>query len=428
MKPILFVTGHAPPDRVGAFAALHEREGIEVALYGGRSLHGPSGESSDAHDRREESSGAKPRTELPFPHRYVRQHETGRLARSGDYRAVVCSTGGRVALPLTWAGARRGGVPLILWASLWAHPRSAPHLLSCPLLRRLYRSADAIVTYGPHVSAYVRARGARNVHVAPQSVDNAFWSAPMTARPNDPAWPGEATTKFMFAGRPDREKGVGTLLRAWQRSDLQASSAALVLVGVGPSPPWVPPGGAVVFPWKRSPPVGGRVVRPLAGLLSKAETPPEAPAPSRADRTDRTAPSGASAGVSCIAPVSARRLREMYADADVLVVPSIRTRTFREPWGLVINEAMNRGLATIASDEVGAVAGGLVRDGRNGLVVGAGDVDALARAMVRLASEPELRVRLGAAGAADVSAYTHEAWAGGFSAALATVGLSRTRC
>jgi glycosyltransferase involved in cell wall biosynthesis len=441
MKPILFVTGHAPPDRVGAFAALHEREGIEVALYGGRSLHGPSVVSSDArpqsvvsseaHGQSDGDTGSTARAELPFPHRYVRQQETGRLARSGAYRAVVCSTGGRVALPLTWAGARREGVPLILWASLWAHPRSAPHLLSCPLLRRLYRSADAIVTYGPHVSAYVRARGARNVHVAPQSVDNAFWSAPMTARPNDPAWPGEATTKFMFAGRPDREKGVGTLLRAWQRSDLQASSAALVLVGVGPSPPWVPPGGAVVFPWKRSPPVGGRVVRPLAGLLSKAETPPEAPAPSRADgadRTDRTAPSGAPAGVSCIAPVSARRLREMYADADVLVVPSIRTRTFREPWGLVINEAMNRGLATIASDEVGAVAGGLVRDGRNGLVVGAGDVDALARAMVRLASEPELRVRLGAAGAADVSAYTHEAWAGGFSAALATVGLSRTRC
>ncbi len=65
-------------------------------------------------------------------------------------------------------------------------------------------------------------------------------------RPSDPAWPGEARLKFMFAGRPDREKGVGALIRAWQRSDLQyASSAALVLVGVGSSPPWIPPGGAV---------------------------------------------------------------------------------------------------------------------------------------------------------------------------------------
>ncbi len=67
-------------------------------------------------------------------------------------------------------------MPLILWASLWAHPRSAAHAFSYLPLRRLYRSADAVVTYGPHVSAYVRARGARNVHVAPQAVDNDFWS------------------------------------------------------------------------------------------------------------------------------------------------------------------------------------------------------------------------------------------------------------
>ncbi len=261
------------------------------------------------------------------------------------------------------------------------------------------------MTYGPHVSAYVRARGARNVHVAPQSVDNAFWSAPVSTRPTDPHWPGEARLKFMFAGRPDREKGVGALLKAWQRSDLQASSAALVLVGVGPSPPWVPPGGAVE-------PQRERAARQRVGVASR----------DRAGATTRPA------GVSCIEPVSAARLREFYADADVLVVPSMQTRTFREPWGLVVNEAMNRRLAIIASDAVGAVAGGLVRDGHNGLVVPAGDVEELAQAMVRLAADPELRTRLGAAGAEDVGAYTHEAWAGGFSEALATVGLSRTHC
>ncbi len=410
MKPVLFVTGHAPPDRVGAFAALHERENIEVALFGGRSLHGPeapgTAQAPDEPGKPGARSSATEQVGLAFPHRYVHQRETARLASSGEYRAVVCSTGGRVALPATWAGARRGGVPLILWASLWAHPRSAPHMLSYLALRRLYRSADAVVTYGPHVSAYVRARGARNVHVAAQSVDNAFWSAPVNARPTDPAWPDGAKLKFVFAGRPDREKGIEALIRAWQRSDLHASSAALVLVGVGSSPPWIPPGGAVGRP------------RGSAAHQRRA-------APSRVSRagTMRTP-----AGVSCIEPVSAERLREMYADADVLVVPSIWTRTFREPWGLVVNEAMNRGLATIASDAVGAVAGGLVRDGHNGLVVPAGDNDALANAMVRLAQDPALRARLGVAGAMDVGAYTHEAWARGFSEALATVGLSRTRC
>jgi glycosyltransferase involved in cell wall biosynthesis len=108
-------------------------------------------------------------------------------------------------------------------------------------------------------------------------------------------------------------------------------------------------------------------------------------------------------------------------------VPSIPTRTFREPWGLVVNEAMNRGLPVIASDAVGAAEGGLVRDGRNGIVLPAGDCDALADAIRQLASGPALRTRLGEAGAQDVEAFTYDAWAEGFSDALATLGLARGR-
>ncbi len=82
-------------------------------------------------------------------------------------------------------------------------------------------------------------------------------------------------------------------------------------------------------------------------------------------------------------------LRNFYAAADVLVVPSIPTRTFREPWGLVVNEAFNQQLPVIASDAVGAAAGGLVRDHENGLVVPAADPAALASAMRALTADPE---------------------------------------
>jgi glycosyltransferase involved in cell wall biosynthesis len=357
VKPVLFVTNHAPTYRVGAFLRLHERENVEYALFAGRISHGGGGSAA----------------ELPFPHRHVREHELYELAASGRYRAVVCPTGGRVAMPATWAGARRAGVPLILWASLWAHPRSPAHALSYPALLRLYRSADAIVTYGSHVSDYVRARGAERVYVAPQSVDNAFWSSPATSPPSDTRWPVEAAVKFLFAGRPVREKGLGVLVEAWSTSGLQTPTAALVLVGAGSTPPWVPAGGAVVG----------------------------------------------------FDPITAKELRNFYAAANVLVLPSITTRTFREPWGLVVNEAMNRGLPVIASNAVGAAAGGLVRDGRNGFVVPAGDPIALAAALRRLAFDTELRVRMGEAGREDVSGYTYEAWAGGFSRALSDLGLSR---
>ncbi len=115
-------------------------------------------------------------------------------------------------------------------------------------------------------------------------------------------------------------------------------------------------------------------------------------------------------------------VRNFYAGSDVVVVPSVPTRDFREPWGLVVNEAFNQGVPVIATDAVGAVAGGLVRHERTGLVVPAGDVAALAAALRRMHDDPALRARLGAAGREAVKAYTHDAWAAGVSSALAAVG------
>ena len=79
----------------------------------------------------------------------------------------------------------------------------------------------------------------------------------------------------------------------------------------------------------------------------------------------------------------------------------------------------------IATDAVGAAAGGLVRHERTGLVVPAGDAGALAAALRRLHADPGLRARLGAAARDAVRAHSHAAWAAGMSAALASAGASR---
>jgi glycosyltransferase involved in cell wall biosynthesis len=121
-------------------------------------------------------------------------------------------------------------------------------------------------------------------------------------------------------------------------------------------------------------------------------------------------------------------VRNFLASSDVCVIPSIRTRTFLEPWGLVANEAMNQGLAVIASDAVGAAAGGLVRHERTGLVVRAGDDRALADALRRLHDDPALRRRLGDAGREAVAAYTHEAWARGMASAVSAADEGGTPC
>ena len=349
-RPVLFVTNYAPPARVGAFGLLSERESVEFALFGGRLRHG----------------GREP-ADLPFPHRRIAQREAGALAAGGGYRAVVCGTVGRTALPAAYLGARRAGVPFVLWATLWAQPMGPAGLIGYPLLRWIYSHADAVATYGPHVSAYVRARGARRVHEAPQAVDNHFWRTDVGSA----ADARHAGFQVLFAGRLAREKGVRVLLQAWRSTGLRAPDAALVLAGAGPEAADAASVDAVVVP----------------GVLDQAG------------------------------------LRNFYAASDVVVMPSIRTRTFREPWGLVANEAMNQGIPVIATDAVGAVAGGLVRERRNGLVVPAGDPAALASAILCL-RDPALRARLGAAARADVDAYDHAAWAEGFSRALADAGAS----
>jgi glycosyltransferase involved in cell wall biosynthesis len=353
-RPVLFVTNHAPPFRVGAFARLHEREEVVFALIGGELRHG----------------GGRDSKQLPFPVIRPSQRAVLRLAASGRFRAVIAGLSGRVALPAAYAGARRAQVPFVLWATIWAHPRTAAHAVSYLPLRHLYRHADAIATYGPHVSAYVRANGATGPVVeAPQSVDLEFWATPATP---DRRAPFQA----MFAGRMAREKGVAVLLQAWQDSGLSAPSAALVLVGGGP--------------------IRARAVATGAALLEEG-------------------------------PVGPEKLRSLYAGSDVVVIPSIPTRDFREPWGLVANEAMSQGVPVIATDAVGAAAGGLVEHERTGLVVPANDPQALAHALQRLHDDRPLRRRLGAAARAAVASYTHDAWAAGMARALAAVGAGRSQ-
>jgi len=82
-------------------------------------------------------------------------------------------------------------------------------------------------------------------------------------------------------------------------------------------------------------------------------------------------------------------LPKHYAMADVFVLPSLF-----EPRGSVINEAMACGLPVIVTDRSGSV-GDIVRENDNAFVYPAGDADALAAALDRLASDEALRVRMG---------------------------------
>jgi glycosyltransferase involved in cell wall biosynthesis len=74
-----------------------------------------------------------------------------------------------------------------------------------------------------------------------------------------------------------------------------------------------------------------------------------------------------------------------YVAADVFALLSTW-----EAWGVVVNEAAACGKPLVLSDQVGAAAD-LLRDGENGSLVPAGDVDAAAFALRALAADPDLR-------------------------------------
>jgi glycosyltransferase involved in cell wall biosynthesis len=99
--------------------------------------------------------------------------------------------------------------------------------------------------------------------------------------------------------------------------------------------------------------------------------------------------------------------------ADVFVLPARH-----EPWGLIVNEAMNAGCAIIVSDDVGAQPD-LVTDGVEGCVYPVGDVDALTHALQRILATPGTAAEMGRRALERVNHWSFEADVAGLRLALA---------
>jgi glycosyltransferase involved in cell wall biosynthesis len=362
--PIALLTTYLAPYRVPLFERLADR-GVEVLCFGGGERYVPPWFADlDAQLRA-----------APFAARRL-----GGLPEALDigrhYEAVIAPFAGGALLPAAYAGARRHRRPFLLWASVWAQPRSAAHAVALPATRHIYRHADAVIAYGEHVRRFVAAIRGRDddVFVAPQAVEPELFARTVSA---------EELARFraqhalgdgpivLYVGRLVAEKGVDVLLEAWTR---RPAPATLVLIGDGPLA-------------RRAGQTPGAV---LLGAL---------PRPS---------------------------LAVAYAAAELAVLASVPTPRFREPWGLVCNEAMHQETPVLATPAVGAVAGGLVRDGETGIVVPAGDPDALAAGIHRLLADEPLRRRLGDGARTAVSRYTYDAMAAAFDLALLHAATSRS--
>jgi 1,2-diacylglycerol 3-alpha-glucosyltransferase len=99
-------------------------------------------------------------------------------------------------------------------------------------------------------------------------------------------------------------------------------------------------------------------------------------------------------------------LAPYYAFASCFVLPSSR-----EPWGLVVNEALASGLPSIVSSRCGCVAD-LIRNGENGIIFEPDTPGDLARALARICfASPEERQRMSARSLALIEQYSPRNWA-----------------
>jgi len=359
---IALITNYLADYRLPLYERLAARHDLEVLCFGGQAEYLPAWFAD--LDRQLEAAR--------FPARRI--GGAGAVLGLGrSYQAIIAPYAGGAVLPAAYLAARRHRRPFILWASVWQRPRYPAHTAAWPLLRHIYRRADAVLAYGEHVRRYVASvRGSEaGVIVAPQAVEAELFGRTVAAaeiaafRAQHRLGEGPLV---LYVGRLAETKGIAVLAQAWPRV---SQAATLVAIGDGP----------------------------LSARLSAAP---------------RT---------RLLGPLPRADLPVAYAAAELAVLPSVPTPRFVEPWGLVCNEAMHQGRPVLATDAVGAAAGGLVRDGETGLVVPAGDPGALATAINRLLEDEALRTRLGQAGRDEVQAYDYEAMTEAFDQALETAGV-----
>lgn len=292
-----------------------------------------------------------------FDHNYLTSIKIGRwyftpslFWRLWNYDIYLSGITGRVSLPLTCLIARLRNKPFILSTGVWHRIKTPFQIMFFPFLRHIYRHADAIVTYGTHVEQYLISEGVnpKRIFSAKHAVDNAF-----NARPTDTAVIQEIRQTFniaehekiiLYVGRLVYEKGVDYLIDAF--SSLERDNVHLMIVGTG-------------------------------NYSNHLKT--YAKASTSADR------------IHFVGYIAPKDLAEYYAIADIFVLPSISTPQFKEPWGLVVNEAMNQGAPVITTDAVGAAMGGLVQHDVNGYIVPERDSEALRDYLRLILDDPEKR-------------------------------------
>ncbi|QOY86256.1 glycosyltransferase family 4 protein [Paludibaculum fermentans] len=292
---------------------------------------------------------------------------------------------GKFALPVVALACMARRHPFIIWTGDWSVLDTRLSRLFAKLNNAVCRHADAVVTYGEHVSRYLIANGvpSENIITSQHAVTNAFYSRPVSLQEVEELRsslqiPDDARI-VLSVGRLVEIKGLQYLIRGFAEA-ATARNLILVLVGTGPE---------------------REQIEALAKELKIAER------------------------VRFAGYMSPYDTVRYYAAATVFVIASVTSHGWKESWGLVVNEAFNQGVPVIATNAVGAADGGLVRDGENGFIVPERDAHAIAAAVSRVVDDQALRGKLSANARSRIATWGQEQMVDAFSAAIERVTQKR---
>ena len=293
-----------------------------------------------------------------------------------ESRVIVKCIGGKFELPITFLISKLIKKKFILWTGMWSHPDTLIHRFTFPFTRYIYKKADAIVVYGTHVKDYLCSLGVdhNKIFIAWQTVDNTKFNqviaTDLILHKRKTLGIDENEKMILCISRLVEEKGLKYLIKAISMAAIR-SNIKLVIIG------------------------DGELENDLINLADELGV-----------------------NIKILSYIPNDEIIEVIASCELFVLPSITTSTFKEPWGLVINEVMNQGKPIAVSDAVGAGVGGLIRDGENGVVFKEKDTEGLKILIDKILTQKDFADYLGVNAKKTIKDWTYDRMADGFKDAI----------
>jgi len=354
---IAFITNLCPHYRYKLFKMLSDQYGFDFYFF------------DDPQKTKEEVRHLEIHWDGRF--RYLPPKEIFKRLVKKKYDVIIKCTNNKWSFFMSLFAAKLTGAKLIVWHTIWYYPKTLQYKFFSKFLIYIFKNyTDAIVVYGEHGKKFLIEKGINpdKIFIAWQAVDNELYGREIREEEieNIKKELNIGNKKVvLYVGRVIRLKGIEYLLEALK--SLGKNNFVFLAVGDGKLK-------SMMGNYCKENFLNRRVV----GLKPYYEMP------------------------------------SYYKVSTVLVLPSITTKTFKEPWGLVVNEAFNQGCPVVVTDAVGAGVGGLVKNGINGFVVPEKNSKALAEAIDKILNDNSLREKLSKNAKEEIKIWTYERQAKGF--------------